>query len=124
MRYSGNGITDQFRGKKTWKQKEDNMAHYIRYDTDRIRSDAAKVSDCIGAMRKSLSDLRTHEQELDAMWDGDSSEAFKAVFYDDLEILDNILGNLERIYEYEVKAETGFTKCNSQVSEIISSLRM
>ena len=35
-----------------------------------------------------------------------------------------ILGNLERIYEYEVKAETGFAKCNSQVSEIISSLRM
>lgn len=98
------------------------MADVIRYDTVKIKHDADRVEKCITDIRRELQNLESNAQELDAMWDGEGSEAFKAVFHDDIETLTAVIEELSGIYRYEIKAVGKFDNCNKAVAELLASM--
>ena len=99
-------------------------ANIIRVNTNRLHNDAEQVNACINNMKSEMKKLKESSAQLDAMWDGPSSEAFKAAFADDLAALNTILGNLQKIYSYENTAKTKYEACENKVSSFVASIRV
>ena len=99
------------------------MGYFIRYDTTRIRGDADQIEGCIAEMRNQEVILREAVARLDAMWDGESSDAFKAEVHDDLDVLVTIIDALEGIRKFELKSERRFESCNRQVRGLVDQIR-
>ena len=54
----------------------------IKVSTSRLSKDSEKVKQGIDNISKKLSEMENSVSELDKMWDGESSEAFKQAFQD------------------------------------------
>ncbi len=100
------------------------MASIIKVNTSRLGSDADKVQSSISQMRKQMETMKVQVSQLDKMWDGPSSEAFKNAFHDDMNMLNTILKNLDKIYKFEVNAKKKYEKCEKQVGSIISGIHV
>ena len=100
------------------------MAKTIRINTTRLRTDAEHVDKDIKRMSSLLKSMRAHATELDRMWDGPGSVAFKKSFHDDINKVEVTLMNLRGLYQYEVTAKKTYEKCGQQVDQIISSIRV
>lgn len=96
----------------------------IRVNTGRLKTDAEQVLGCIKDMKSEMSKMKESVAQLDQMWDGPSSEAFAKVFQDDMEALNTILENLDKVYEYEVTAKEKYEECENKVSDLISQIRV
>ena len=72
------------------------MAKIIKVNTKRLKNDADSVNACIESIKNSMENLKTLSSQLDSMWDGEASEAFKSGFVNDIKNLDTAISNLIR----------------------------
>lgn len=100
------------------------MVKYIKVNTARLDTDAQSVADDIAKMKTQMKKMKVSVKQLDAMWDGTSSEAFKKAFQDDMKALDIILGNLQSLHSYEVTAKSKYDTCEKKVSELVAGIRV
>ena len=100
------------------------MADKIRVNTNVLNNDANSVQQCIERMKKSKENLSSAIVTLDGMWDGSSSEAFKGAVQNDLNDLQAIISQLQKIYQYEVTAKDKYNACENRVGEIVRSIRI
>ena len=56
------------------------MAEKIVVNTNRLGQDAESVETYIAKIKKQITEMKSSVSDLDAMWDGPSSEAFKKAF--------------------------------------------
>ena len=99
------------------------MADIIKVNTGKLSSDAQQVRRCAEQIRQKMELLTSYERQLDGMWDGIGSEAFKASFYEDLSLLTELAEKVERIYTFEENAKTQYETCEKKVEGIISALK-
>lgn len=100
------------------------MANCIRVNTSRLGSDAERVQSCIRDMKSEMSKMKTSVKQLDSMWDGSSSEAFKKAFNDDVAALGVIIKNLESVHNFEVNAKKKYESCEAKVNELVSGIKI
>lgn len=94
----------------------------INVNTNRLSKTAEKVNNDIRDMSTELLNMEQSVKELDAMWDGESSEAFKAAFHRDIQLANQMIVNLNDIYQYEQNAKTEYEKCEQKVAQLIEEI--
>lgn len=82
------------------------------------------IAGLIAGIKSDLSGIKQNLSQLDAMWDGPSSEAFKKVFWDDLNAMETVIKNIESIHSYEVNAKSKYESCESRVGGIVAGIRV
>ncbi len=100
------------------------MVSKIRINTNRLKTDAERMNGYIKEIKKEIEDMKRSVSELDAMWDGTSSEAFKKAFLDDMNAIANVIKNLEGIHAYETNAKTEYENCEKSVFSLISEIKI
>lgn len=100
------------------------MADKIKVNTTRLGTDAESVKSNIQKIKKSMEDMKKDVTQLDSMWDGPTSEAFKKAFQDDMNALNTIIKNLEQIYNFETTAKSKYESCERQVASKVSGIRV
>ncbi|MDE6957733.1 MAG: WXG100 family type VII secretion target [Lachnospiraceae bacterium] len=96
----------------------------IKIHTNRLQNDSNQIKSCIINMKSEMANMKESVSQLDQMWDGPSSEALKKVFQDDMNALNTIISNLNKIFEYETTAKTKYEECEGKVSELIAGIRI
>lgn len=100
----------------------DILADRIKVNTSRMKTDADSIKENVNTISKLYSDLVTKRNQLDDMWDGPASETFKKAFSDDLAALMVMVGNLQKICNYENMAKDCYQSCENQVAGVISDI--
>lgn len=100
------------------------MAQKIKVNTSRLNSDSSQISECIRAMKTEMDKMKTSVSQLDTMWDGESSEAFKNTFNGDMEAMSQIISTLEKFQQDEMNAKKKYDSCESRVGSLISGIRV
>lgn len=100
------------------------MAKVIRFDTDRLNEDMVSISELIKSMRERVRNLENQITELEGMWTGPGSDAFKNALRSDLVGLVMVIENLEKLNGYEDKACGKFRRCEDKVSAAIDEIRV
>lgn len=96
----------------------------IRVNTNRLKNDSDQVSEGITKMKSEMSKMIESVTQLDKMWDGPSSEAFAQVFQDDMNALNMLLDNLDKIYKYETTAKSKYDTCENGISQLIAGIQV
>lgn len=100
------------------------MADLIKVNTSRLKTDASDIQEHIRSIKKEILDLKNHRTALDAMWDGESSEAFKASFTADISALEEIVKSLDSMNKYELNAREKYDECESKVGELVNQIKI
>ena len=100
------------------------MINYIKINTNRLNTDAETVAGMISGIKTELNGMKQNVAQLDSMWDGPSSEAFKKAFQDDMNAMETIIKNIESIHSYEVNAKSKYESCENRVSGIVAGIRV
>lgn len=100
------------------------MANQIAVDTRKLGNDADDVGTYIKNIKKQIEDMKTSVSELDAMWDGPSSEAFRKTFNKDMKAMEDVIEGLEDLKKYEDQAKKKYEKCEDKVAELISEIKI
>ena len=100
------------------------MADLIKINTNRLKGDVSEIKSHIRSIRKQIADLRQHNTALDAMWDGPSSEAFKASFGNDIAALEAILEALDSMNGYEDNARVRYDECENKVADLVNQIKV
>ncbi len=100
------------------------MAKVIRVNSKRLGTDSQKILDDIKRIKKNIEVLNTKVTELDSMWDGESSEAFKLSFHQDIARLGEEVKSLEELYRYENNAKSKYESADRKISDIVAKVRV
>lgn len=103
------------------------MADYsskIIIHTGRLGTDAEKVGRCIRNMSDEMEKMKSSVAQMDRMWDGPGSEAFKQAFETDRRMFEEIIKNLRGIHDYETNAKSEYEKCENDVSALVAEIRV
>ena len=100
------------------------MADLIKVNTSRLKNDVADIRGHIKSIEKEIADLKVHNTALDAMWDGPSSEAFKAAFAEDIASLEQILKSVASLNDYEANARVKYDECERKVADLVDQIKV
>ncbi len=96
----------------------------IKVDTNRLNSDAGKIQNSIRRIEAAISNLKSDAAQLDQMWDGPSSEAFKHAFNNDMAALNSLLSNFRHIYNYEMNAKQRYERCENKAGSLVEGIHI
>ena len=97
------------------------MAEF-QVSTSRLNTDAEAVGRSVAQMSAKWSELKENLEKLDSMWDGATSETFKKTFREDIQALESVIKNLQKISGFEKMAEGKYEKCERIVSDIVAGI--
>lgn len=100
------------------------MSNQMKINTSSLSRDAGQVDMYIRKMKSEMGKMKSSVADMDRMWDGPGSEAFKKAFQDDMNDLETIIRNLEQAYKYEVNAKKQYESCENKVHELVSGIRI
>lgn len=100
------------------------MGNHIKINTTSLGRDSDQVNSCIQKMKSEMAKMKSSASELDGMWDGPGSEAFKKAFQEDVKGMEILFKNLEEVYKYEVNAKKEYENCESKVYQLVSSIQI
>lgn len=97
------------------------MAEF-QVSTSRLNTDAESVGQSVAQMSTKWRELKENLVKLDSMWDGPASETFKKAFREDIQALESVIKNLQKISEFEKMAEGKYEKCERTVADIVAGI--
>lgn len=100
------------------------MERVIKVNTNRLKADAADIESHIRSIEMKIAELKEHSLSLDAMWDEPGSEAAKAAFSEDIEALQQKIGSIVSMNEFERFAGQQYDKCESKVADLVNQIRI
>lgn len=96
----------------------------ITINTDTLASDIAELNSALETARRTLSDMFTQIQELDAMWDGPANDEFNKQFTNDHENAKGLCATVESLIACMEYAREQYNSCENQVNGIVSAIRI
>lgn len=99
-------------------------SNHIKINTNRLNSDAERIAGLIQTMKKELSNMKGSVNDMNKMWEGPTKIAFMQAVNRDTQALQDLINSLESIQKYEVSAKKEYEKCESQVSQLVDSIRV
>ena len=103
---------------------EENMASKIRVNTGTLNQTRQTVQSRLSQIKKGMQQIEADMAALNAMWTGDAHNTFTASIATDLKYLQSACDGVQKVINYESNAVTEYNKCEQQVSEIISQIRI
>lgn len=96
----------------------------ITINTDTLASDIAELNSALETARRTLGDMFTQIQELDAMWDGPANDEFNKQFANDHENAKGLCATVESLIACMEYAREQYNSCENQVNGIVSAIRI
>lgn len=96
----------------------------ITINTDTLASDIAELNSALETARRTLSDMFTQIQELDAMWDGPANDEFNKQFANDHENAKGLCATVKSLIACMEYAREQYNSCENQVNGIVSAIRI
>lgn len=96
----------------------------ITINTDTLASDIAELNSALETARRTLSDMFTQIQELDAMWEGPANDEFNKQFANDHENAKGLCATVESLIACMEYAREQYNSCENQVNGIVSAIRI
>lgn len=96
----------------------------IEVNTSTLRSDVSAVQEEISKLKACDERMRAALSSLQRMWEGNSAVAFHAAVTDDLRRMSELVKAIQSLTDRTGTAREEYDKCESAVSQIVSSLRV
>lgn len=99
-------------------------AKVIEVNTSTLKSDVSVIEGEIQSINSGANRLLQALHELESMWDGNAKQAFSAAVNDDILRLRELAKAMEKFTGKTSEARQEYDKCESAVSQIVSSIRV
>ncbi len=96
----------------------------IRVDTGRLDQTRKELQAKLDKIRKDIDQIRDDMNTLNSMWAGDAHEAFETTVAEDISALGGMCDTLQEVINYESGAVTEYNKCEQQVADLITQIRV
>lgn len=100
------------------------MNHYIKINTESLKSDSNKISELALSAEKQLQKIYSEVEALDSMWDGPTNEAFVKQFAQDYELFKNICSFVKAFADDMNNAAIEYDRCENSVNDAIKAIRV
>ncbi len=100
------------------------MGDIIAVNTVRLGNDAEDVEMCIKNINKKISEMKSSVSDLDSMWDGPASDAFKKAFQSDMKAMESVVEGLNDLKKYEDQAKSKYEACENEVAALVSEIKI
>lgn len=100
------------------------MASKIRINTSTLNQTRQNVQERLNQIKKNMEQISADINTLNSMWTGDAHENFQISIEADMKLLQDICEGIQAVIQYEGNAVTEYNKCEQQVNEIISQIRV
>ena len=99
-------------------------ANKIRVNTNTLDHTRQTVQGRLNQMKRGLDQIIADMATMNSMWAGDAHDIFAVSIDEDIQYLQSACEGIQKVIEYESGAVTEYNKCEQQVSEIISQIRI
>ena len=96
----------------------------VEIDTKRLQKDIDILNSNLSRMRKTGSNMMHSINALNAMWEGETKNAFLTQFKSDYETLESMEKVIEELIDDLEYAKNKYNSCENQVASIINSIRI
>lgn len=96
----------------------------IRVNTNNLNQTRQELQSKLDKIRNDIEQISANMSRLNSMWEGDAHQAFQQNVTSDIEYLTGACDSLQGIINYESTAVTEYNKCEQQVSDLISQIRI
>lgn len=100
------------------------MSSLLKIETERLQKDIDSINEQISYIKKYVSQMRSAEQQLEAMWEGTAKITFREQFESDCQELNEIVKLIEDYRTKLLTAKREYLMANDNVSSIIKSIRI
>ena len=100
------------------------MAAKIKVNTGSLDQTRKEIEGRLNQTQKSIEEISQAMSALNSMWEGEAHTAFAKEIAEDIQQLQNMCDGVQDIIRYESNAVTEYNKCEQQVGEIISQIRI
>ncbi len=96
----------------------------IRVNTSSLSQTRRELQAKLDKIRKDIANISNDMNTLNSMWDGDAHEAFSRQVDSDISFLRDACNGIQSIINYESTAVTEYDKCEQQIADVISQIRI
>lgn len=100
------------------------MASKIKVNTGSLDQTRREIENRLNQTKKNIEQISQAMNALNAMWAGDAHTKFSTEAAEDIQQLQTMCDGVREIINYESNAVTEYNKCEQQVGEIISQIRI
>ena len=99
-------------------------ADRIKVNTSSLNQTSRELQAKLDKIRKDIEHISNDLNTLNSMWEGDAHQTFAQQVGDDISFLNSACENIQHIINYESNAVTEYNRCENQVSDLISQIRI
>lgn len=100
------------------------MAAKIKVNTGSLDQTRKEIENRLAQVRKSIEQISQDMNMLNSMWTGEAHTVFVKEISEDIQQLQSACDGVQEIIRYESNAVTEYNRCEQQVGEIISQIRI
>ena len=100
------------------------MASKIRVNTNSLHHTQQTVQGRLDQIKRGLDQIVADMATMNSMWAGEAHDVFEVSIDADIQYLQSACEGIQKVIEYERGAVTEFNRCEQQISEIISQIRI
>lgn len=96
----------------------------IRVNTNSLDQTRSEIQSRLDKIQKDIEQISANMATLSSMWEGDAHTAFHGAVTDDIQFLTEACNGIKGIVNFEDNAVSEYNKCERQVADIISQIRI
>lgn len=100
------------------------MAETIGINTGRLNSDKESGVNLLNRINRTIGEMQKSVNQLDQMWEGSAKQNFHEAFMEDIQALQVICENFQKLIQYETFAVDQYTKAEQQTAELVGQIRV
>lgn len=100
------------------------MSKTIVINTGRLNLDKESEVNLLNRINRTISEMQKSVSQLNQMWDGSVKQSFREVFMEDIQALQVICENFQKLIQYETFAVDQYTKAEQQTAELLGQIKV
>lgn len=97
---------------------------YIEIDTDQLKRDTQELLENKQKAESVLNEMVHEIEELNTMWSGRANMAFRSQFGKDVQLMQELLGKMQKLGECMEFAAEEYIRCESEVKTLVDSIKI
>jgi WXG100 family type VII secretion target len=96
----------------------------IKINTNSLNQTRKELQAKLDKIKKDIEQISSDMNTLNSMWMGDAHQAFQQSVEEDMQILSEACDSIQGIINYESNAVTEYNKCEQQIADMITLIRI
>ena len=96
----------------------------IEINTGTLKSDTNRMKEQIQKVRNAVNSMNEAVSALNGMWEGSAKNAFNVQYVSDIENMEAVCSEADRMVEGMSTAADKYDSCDSQIKNIINSIKL